>query len=328
VLAPGQIGAPIRAVLGRHENTTVIEATVTGVDVARGCVIAANADRENVPIAYDYLILATGARHSYFAHPEFEQFAPGLKSLADAEAIRNKVLQAFEQAEAEEDPNKHRELLTFVARGGGADGRGNGRGPGGPRQDHASLAVPQDRPDLRADRPCGQWASGSSGRSPRASRPRPSARLEQLGVEVLLGKGVDKIDKEGVVVAGERIASATVIWTAGVAPSPAGKWLGAGGGGGVGIPMDKAGRVRVSPTAPCPATPTSSWSATPRRWIRMASRSRASRRSRCSRAAMSASCWPSASGAGPIPSPSATYDKGTWPSSGRASRSWRATSSA
>jgi NADH dehydrogenase FAD-containing subunit len=251
VLAPGQIGAPIRAVLGEHENTAVIEATVTGVDVARGYVIATNADRENVPISYDYLILATGARHSYFAHPEFEQFAPGLKSLADAEAIRNKVLQAFEQAEAEEDPNKHRELLTFVLVGAGPTGV----------EMAAALAVlvrttlrsqyrridPTSARIVLAD--MGQRVLGTFAESLSAAA---KGRLENLGVEVLLGKGVDDIDRYGVTVAGQRINAATVIWTAGVAPSPAGKWLGAGGGG---TPTDKAGRVRVQPDCSVPGHP-------------------------------------------------------------------------
>src|SRR2546426_1135293 len=85
-------------------------------------VVASSADRVEVPIPYDYLILATGVRHSYFGHEEFEQFAPGLKSLADAVAIRNRILQAFEQAEAEEDPRRHRDLLTFVLVGAGPTG--------------------------------------------------------------------------------------------------------------------------------------------------------------------------------------------------------------
>jgi NADH dehydrogenase FAD-containing subunit len=248
VLAPGQIGTPIRGVLSGQKNTTVIEATVTGVDVARGCVLASSADRENVPIAYDHLILATGARHSYFAHPEFEQFAPGLKSLADAEAIRNKVLQAFEQAEAEEDPSRHRDLLTFVLVGAGPTG-----------VELAGAIAVLVRTTLRTEyrridptsarivlADMGPRVLGTFAESLSAAA---KARLEELGVEVLLGKGVDKIDKEGVIVAGQRIASATVIWTAGVAPSPAGKWLGAG------IPMDKAGRVRVQSDCSVPGHP-------------------------------------------------------------------------
>src|ERR1700747_2702822 len=103
VLAPSQMSSPLREVLRRHKNTTVIMGEVTGVDKAERCVFVNSADREHVSVTYNYLILATGARHSYFGHNEFEKFAPGLKTLADAVAIRNKILQAFEQAEAEEN---------------------------------------------------------------------------------------------------------------------------------------------------------------------------------------------------------------------------------
>src|SRR6202035_1110277 len=95
---------------------------VTGVDKDQKYVIVRDADREGVRLPYDYLILATGVTHSYFGHNEFAQFAPGLKSLADAVAIRNRILQAFEQAEAEEDPARHRELLTFILVGAGPTG--------------------------------------------------------------------------------------------------------------------------------------------------------------------------------------------------------------
>src|ERR1700689_1942616 len=122
VLTPSQIATPTRGILRKQKNTAVILGEVTGVDKEQKLVFVSNADREGVPISYDYLILATGVTHSYFGHNEFEQFAPGLKSLADALAVRNKVLQAFEQAEAEEDPSRHRELLTFVLVGAGPTG--------------------------------------------------------------------------------------------------------------------------------------------------------------------------------------------------------------
>src|SRR5258706_7821398 len=122
VLAPGQIGTPIRGILGRQKNTTVVLGEVSAVNKEQRYVVASSADRSEVQIPYDYLILATGVRHSYFGHNEFEQFAPGLKGLADAVAIRNRVLQAFEQAEAEEDPSRHPELLTFVLVGAGPTG--------------------------------------------------------------------------------------------------------------------------------------------------------------------------------------------------------------
>ena len=122
VLTPSQIATPIRGILRKQKNTTVILGEVTGVDKDQKCVFVSDADRQNVPIPYDYLILATGSTHSYFGHNEFEQFAPGLKSLADAEAARNKILQAFELAEAEDDPARHRDLLTFVLVGAGPTG--------------------------------------------------------------------------------------------------------------------------------------------------------------------------------------------------------------
>src|SRR5258706_2336819 len=122
VLAPGQIGTPIRGILGKQKNTTVVLAEVSAVNKEQRYVVASSADRSEVQIPYDYLILATGQRHSYFGHDEFERFAPGLKGLADAVAIRNRVLLAFEQAEAEEDPSRHRDLLTFVLVGAGPTG--------------------------------------------------------------------------------------------------------------------------------------------------------------------------------------------------------------
>src|SRR5713101_4074022 len=113
-LTPGQIGSPIRGILRKQQNTTVVLGEVTGVDKDAKCVLVNSSDRTGVPLEYDFLVLATGVTHGYFGHSEFERFAPGLKTLADAVAIRNKILQAFEQAEAEEDPSRHRDLLTFV----------------------------------------------------------------------------------------------------------------------------------------------------------------------------------------------------------------------
>src|SRR4029453_11146051 len=102
VLAPGQIAWPIRNILRKQQNTTVIMGEVTGVDKQQKLVFVNTAERIGLPLRYDYLILATGAHHSYFGHDEFEKFAPGLKSLADAVAIRNRILRAFEDAETEE----------------------------------------------------------------------------------------------------------------------------------------------------------------------------------------------------------------------------------
>ena len=234
-LMPGQIAVPIRGVLGKQQNATVILGEAAGVDTAQRCVLVDTADRRGVPVAYDYLVLATGVRHSYFGHDEFERFAPGLKSLADAVVIRNRILQAFEQAEAEEEPTVHRDLLTFVL---------VGAGPTGVEMAGAiALLVRSMRAEFRrvdpsavrivlidrAERVLGSFAEDLS----RAAQ----ARLERLGVELRLGKGADQIDGRGVMVDGERIVSKTVIWTAGVAPSPAGRWLNA--------ITDRAGRVLI-----------------------------------------------------------------------------------
>jgi len=238
VLSPGQIASPIRGILGKQRNTTVILGEVTGVDAERRRVFVDSVDRADVGIEYDHLILATGASHSYFGHDEFEQFAPGLKSLADAVSIRNHILLAFEQAEAEEDPQRHRDLLTFVL---------VGAGPTGVEMAGALAVLVRStlRSEFRRIDPAsariilidqGQRVLATFFEKLSAAARR---RLETLGVEVRLGHGVEQVDAEGVVVGGERIASKTVIWAAGVAPSPAGAWLEAA--------RDRAGRVRVQP---------------------------------------------------------------------------------
>ena len=246
VLAPSQMSSPIREVLRRQKNTTVIMGEVTGVDKAQRCVFVDDADRGHVPVRYDYLILATGARHSYFGHNEFEKFAPGLKSLADAVGIRNKILSAFEQAEAEENVDLHRDLLTFVLVGAGPTGV----------EMAAALAIfvrTSLRSEFRRIDPTSarivliDAARNVLGMFAPSLSDAAELHLQKLGVEIHLGHAVEKIDSEGVIVAGERIASKTVIWTAGVTPSPAGKWLGA--------ETDRAGRVRIQPDLRVPNHP-------------------------------------------------------------------------
>src|ERR1700681_461875 len=246
VLSPGQIGSPIRGILRNQKNTTVILGEVTGVDKEQKCVFVSDGDRENVSITYDYLILATGVSHSYFGHDEFEQFAPGLKSLAGAVEIRNKLLQAFELAEAEEDPSRHRDLLTFVLVGAGPTG-----------VEMAGAIAVLVRSTLKSEFRRIDPASARIVLVDMAPRVLPpffpdlskaaNHRLGRLGVEVRLGHSVDQIDADGIIVAGERIVSKTVIWTAGVAPSPAGKWLK--------VETDRAGRVRVQNDLSVPGHP-------------------------------------------------------------------------
>jgi len=246
VLAPGQVASPIRGILRRQKNATVLLGEVTGVDKDEKCVFLSDADRENVPIHYDHLVLATGVTHSYFGHSEFAQYAPGLKTLVDAVAVRNKVLQAFEQAEAEEDPSRHQDLLTFIL---------VGAGPTGVEMAAALAVLVQStlQSEFRRIDP----ASARIVLVDMAPRVLPTfsedlstaakERLQELGVDVRLGHSVDRIDADGIIVAGERIFSKTVIWTAGVAPSPAGKWLN--------LDTDRAGRVRVQPDLSVPGHP-------------------------------------------------------------------------
>src|SRR5580658_10240198 len=122
VLASGQIASPIRSLLATQTNTSVILGDVTGVDTTSKQVIIDAGDKVGLRITYDYLILATGATHSYFGHDEFAAFAPGLKSLADAEALRNHILEAFEKAETEENLDRQQALMTFVMVGAGPTG--------------------------------------------------------------------------------------------------------------------------------------------------------------------------------------------------------------
>jgi NADH:ubiquinone reductase (H+-translocating) len=236
VLSPAQIAAPIRGLLKHQRNTTVFLGEVNGINKDAKFVYASNEDHKDAAFPYDILVIATGVTHSYFGHEEFAEFAPGLKELADAVRIRNKVLKAFEQAEAEDDPSRRQDFLTFVLVGAGPTGV----------ELASSLAV-LVRTSLKAEfrrinlattrivlvdmapRVLGTFASGLSEAA--------KHRLESLGVEVRLGHSVDQIDADGVVVGGERIASQVVIWTAGVAPSPAGKWLN--------VETDRAGRVRI-----------------------------------------------------------------------------------
>jgi len=246
VLTPGQIAAPIRAVLRKQLNTTVILGEVVGVDKDRRYVMVNTADRRNVPLPYDYLVLATGAGPSYFGHDEFATHAPGLKTLADAVAIRNKILEAFEQAEGEEDPSRHKDLLTFVLVGAGPTGVEMAGAIAVLVRTTLRSAFRRIDPTMarillvdRGSRVLGTFSEHLSDKS--------KARLEKLGVEVHLGSGVDSVDEDGVVIGGQRIASKTVIWTAGVAPSPAAKWLGAS--------ADRAGRAHVGDDLSVPNLP-------------------------------------------------------------------------
>jgi NADH:ubiquinone reductase (H+-translocating) len=245
-LAPGDIAAPIRHLLRKQRNVTVAMAEVTGVDVANRRVLVNYLGQPDTPFEYDYLILATGASHSYFGHNEFAPFAPGMKTLADAESVRAKVLKAFETAEIEEDPSKHQDLLTFVLVGAGP----TGVEMAGSLAELRRFTLKSDfrRIDpLQARIILAEAARRILANFPEELSRKAQARLESVGVEVRLGQPVKAIDDEHVVIGDETIPCRTVIWTAGVTPSPAGKWLNA--------PTDKAGRVRVLSDCSVPEHP-------------------------------------------------------------------------
>ncbi len=240
-LSPAEISAPIRAVLRHQANAEVFLAEVTGVDVAGKRVLLGD---EAVP--YDYLILATGARHSYFGHDDWEPFAPGLKSIADATHIRRKILLAFEAAEREDDPARQQALLTFVVIGGGP----TGVEMAGAIAELAHMAL---RRDFRHIDPANarivlvEAMPRLLGAFPEDLAERVREHLEKLGVTVLTQTPVQEVDAEGIIAGGERIAARTVIWAAGVQASPAGKWLHAA--------TDRQGRVFVQPDLTLPEHP-------------------------------------------------------------------------
>lgn len=237
-LSPADIAAPIRGILRRQANTTVLLGKVTAIDT-EACNVLIGAQR----FPYDYLIIATGARHAYFGHDDWAAFAPGLKKIEDATAIRRQILLAFEKAENSPDPDERRRLLNFVVVGGGP----TGVELAGAIAELARRALMRDFRNI--DPGCARVLLVEAGPRLLPAFPEPlsasAARsLEKLGVEVLLGRAVTACDDSGADVAGERIGARTIIWAAGVMASPAAKWLGA--------EKDKAGRVRVLPDLSVP----------------------------------------------------------------------------
>ncbi len=230
-LAPTQIATPVRAIVRKQRNTDVLLGEVDGLDVARKQV-KLGARR----VAYDYLVLATGARHSYFGRDEWERFAPGLKTLEDATELRKRILLAFERAELEDDAAERARLTTFVVIGGGPTGVETA----GAIAELAKKALASDY--RRINPQCArillvEAAPRLLGSFPEDLSEHARCALEKLGVEARLGQAVSACDAEGVTLGGERIESRCVIWAAGVQSSPAAKWLGA--------PADRAGRAIV-----------------------------------------------------------------------------------
>ncbi|MGC1356710.1 MAG: NAD(P)/FAD-dependent oxidoreductase [Xanthobacteraceae bacterium] len=237
-LSPGDIAWPIRAIVRGQKNVRVIMAQVTAIDVAAHCAHTAELD-----LPYDYLVLATGATHSYFGHDDWAPFAPGLKHIADATEIRRRFLLAFERAEVVEDKAEQARLLTFVIVGGGA----TGVEMAGAIAEVARRTLQHDfrRIDPRTSRIVLIEAG------PRLLPTFPQAlsdyarrSLQAMGVEVELNRKVIGCDAHGVTLDGGRVEAATVIWAAGVVASPAATWLDA--------PRDGAGRIKVNPDLSVP----------------------------------------------------------------------------
>ncbi|TPL66161.1 NAD(P)/FAD-dependent oxidoreductase [Mesorhizobium sp. B2-3-15] len=241
-LATSEVAWPIRHLLRKRKDVTTLLANVTGVDRSGKRVLL----DDGSAVAYDTLVLATGARHAYFGHDEWEPFAPGLKTLEDATTIRRRILLAFEQAERESDPARRQALLTIVIVGGGPTGvelagtiaelahdtlRGEFR----------NIDTRQTRVVLieAGDRILANFAPKLSDYARKA--------LERLGVSVELGRAVTRCDADGVVFGDTILPARTILWAAGVAASPAAEWLE--------VKADRAGRVLVEPDLSVPGSP-------------------------------------------------------------------------
>src|SRR5215470_6974526 len=238
VLSPAEIAAPIRQLEAKQLNVTVWLAEVTGIDLASRTVEASSPGVGVRKIAFDYLVVATGMRPNYFGHDEFARYAPGLKSLSDAETIRAKILSAFELAATTDDEGERARQMTFVLVGAGPSGvelaaslaqmakvtlRGNFR-----RIDPANASI------ILLDGAKRVLPTYAESLSRKVTK-----HLEKLGVKVMMDVKVEAVDEQGVIAGGIRISSATVLWTAGVAASPIPKMLG--------TKTDRAGRALVDP---------------------------------------------------------------------------------
>ena len=240
-LSATDIAAPLRHILRRASNVTVLLGDVVRVDAAARKVVLADGE-----VAYDFLILATGATHSYFGHDEWALHAPGLKTLEDALFIRRRTLLAFEQAEREADASRRRGLLTFVIIGGGPTG-----------VELAGTLVEIARHTLRREFRRMDPADAKVVLLEGLDRILPSyppdlsakarRQLEDLGAVVRTGARVTGVDADGVWLGTERMEAGTVLWAAGVAASPLGRSIGA--------PLDRAGRVKVEADLTVPGHP-------------------------------------------------------------------------
>jgi len=240
-LSPADISAPIRNVLRGQRNTEVILGDVTGVDVEQRQIHMG--DRS---VDYDILVLATGAGQSYFGHPEWERFAPGLKTASDATEIRRKVLLAFEAAEIEKDPRIQRALMTFIVVGGGPTGVELAGSLA--ELAHRALATDFRHVNPRDARIILIEATDRLLRAfPESLARKAYEELLRLGVTVRLNAPVESIDGHSVTIGGEHLDARVIVWTAGVSASPAGKWINAD--------TDRGGRIKVGPDLTVPGHP-------------------------------------------------------------------------
>ncbi|MCA3255266.1 MAG: NAD(P)/FAD-dependent oxidoreductase, partial [Alphaproteobacteria bacterium] len=225
---------PIRGILRRHSSARVLLDAVTGIDTAGRRVLLA----DGAPLDYDYLVLATGARHSYFGNDAWAAHAPGLKTIDDATTLRGRILVAMERAETCTDKAERDRLLTFVVVGGGP----TGVEMAGAIAELTRHAVGMDFHHITPQ--CSRIVLIEAGTRLLAAFPeslsaKAKASLEALGVEVRLAARVEHIGPDGVTVGGALLPSACVTWAAGVQASPAAAWLGA--------TADRSGRVEVGP---------------------------------------------------------------------------------
>lgn len=241
-LSPADIAAPIRAILRKQRNVRVVLDEVTGVDRAGRRVMLATGE----PLRFDRLIIATGARHSYFGRDDWAAHAPGIKTIDDATAVRRKVLLALERAETETDPARRQALLTFAVIGGGPTGVEMAGAI-------AELARRSVSRDFRTITPhCSRVLLIEAGPRLLSAFPpglaeRAKASIEELGVTVHVGVPVTAVGPDHVALGGEAIPTHTVIWAAGVQASPAARWLEAA--------ADRMGRVIVEPDLTVPGCP-------------------------------------------------------------------------
>ncbi|PYQ32269.1 MAG: FAD-dependent oxidoreductase [Acidobacteria bacterium] len=240
-LNPSDIAYPIRSVVAHQKNTTVLLAEATAIDVQKKIVKLVDGE-----VAYDYLIVATGATHSYFNHPEWEPHAPGLKGVEDALEIRRRVLLAFEAAEREVDPDRQKAWLTFVIVGAGP----TGAELAGALSEIARHTMIRD---FRRIEPASARVIVIEGKervlptySPDLSK-KAEEQLRRLGVEVITNAIVTQIDDHDVFIGDKPIPTRTVLWAAGVQASPLARTLG--------VPLDRAGRVLVNDDLTLPGHP-------------------------------------------------------------------------